>query len=292
MEVIIKPEQINLDDYIKNNINNFLLPLENYAVEYNNFFTLNEIIEIKEKYKNINIFVSINKNIFNDELTELKKILIELDKIKVKAIFYYDLSLIKLKKELNLNIDLVWNQTHMVTNYKTCNYYNDLGVKYALISKEITKDEILEIINKSKIIPIVELISYPSIAFSKRKLITNYYKSLEKEKNDNLIIHEKVSEDDYKLIEDRNGTTFIKNELLNGTFILEELLNNKLQYILLKEDFVEHTKFLQVINNINYFINNYKVMSKDDKDNWLKEQEIMLGNNTGFFFKKTIYKVK
>lgn len=292
MEVIIKPEEKILDDYIKNNINNFLLPLDNYAVEYNVFFTIEEIKKIREQYKNINIFISINKNIFNEEVEKLKEILIELDKINIAGIFYYDLSIIKLKKELNLKTELVWNQTHMVTNYKTCNYYKELGVKYALISKEITKDEIIEIINKSEIIPIVELISYPSIAFSKRKLITNYYKSLEKEKKKEIIIHEKVSNDDYKLKENISGTTFFKNEILNGTSILEELLNNNLKYIILKEDFINHGLFIKVITNINYFINNYRKMNEKDKENWIADQEKILGNNTGFFFKKTIYKVK
>ena len=34
----------------------------------------------------------------------------------------------------------------MVNNYKTCNYYHSKGVKYALLGKEITLEEIIEII--------------------------------------------------------------------------------------------------------------------------------------------------
>ena len=30
----------------------------------------------------------------------------------------------------------------MVNNYKTCNYYHSKGVKYALLGKEITLEEI------------------------------------------------------------------------------------------------------------------------------------------------------
>ena len=33
-------------------------------------------------------------------------------------------------KENNIKIDLVWHQTHMVTNYNTCNFYYDNGVNY------------------------------------------------------------------------------------------------------------------------------------------------------------------
>ena len=69
----------------------------------------------------------------------------------------------------------------MVNNYKTCNYYHSKGVKYALLSKEITLEEIKEMITKSKIEAMVETVSMPSVAFSKRKLLTNYYHNLNKE---------------------------------------------------------------------------------------------------------------
>ena len=180
MELIIKPEK-NIEEYINMGINTFLLPLERYSVEYNKYFSLEEIINIKEKYGDINLFVSLNKNIMNEELNDLKDILKELDNLSIKGIFFYDSAIIKLKKDLNLNLDLVWSQTHMVTNYKTCDYYNSMGVKYALLSKEITKEEIIEIIDKSKISPIVELVSKPSIGFSKRKLVTNYFENYNKE---------------------------------------------------------------------------------------------------------------
>ena len=292
MQIIIKPEYKELDSYIKKDINNFLLPLEDYSVEYTTYFTLFEIKEIKDKYPNINLFISINKNIMNSEINSLEKILKELNSIGIKALFYYDFAIIALFKKLNLNYDLVWNQTHMVTNYRTCNYYNNLGVKYALISKEITKDEIIEIINNSTIKPIVELISKPVVAFSKRHLITNYYKDLNKNKENNIVINENVSNSTYYVQEMKDGTTFIKNDILNGTSILEDLLLNNLEYILLKEDLIDHELFLEVIDKIVYFINNYKNLTSNQKSNWQNSIDNLLGEDTGFFFKKTIYKVK
>ena len=41
----------------------------------------------------------------------------------------------------------------------------------------------------------VEVVSRPSVAFSKRSLLTNYYKDMGKESKNELIIHEKVSDD-------------------------------------------------------------------------------------------------
>lgn len=292
MEIIIKPENIDIEKYIDSNINNFLLPLDDYSVSYTSYFKLEQIKEIKDKYPTAKIFVSIDKNIFNSDIEPLKEILKELDKLGIKAIFFYDLALIRLKKELGLEVDLVWNQTHMVTNYKTCNYYFKNNVKYALLSKEITKDEIIQIINKSEITPIVELISYPSIAFSKRKLISNYYENLQRQKSNTLIINEKVSNSNYYLREDKNGVLFLKNSIMNGCFILDELLKNNLKYVLLKEDLFDEKLLTEIVKNIDYYINNYKDMKTEEKDEWLKKQSELIGEDTSFFFKKTIYRVK
>ena len=235
MNIIVKPSINNLDSYIENGINTFLLPLKDYSVESINYYSLDEIIKIIDKYKNINIFISINKNIFNSDIEKLKETLLKIDDLKIKGIFYYDLAILNLKKELGLKTDLVWDSTFMVTNYKTCNYYYKKGVKYALIPK------------------------------SKQK---------------------------YYLKENEFGTSFILDKLMNGSKILRELTNTKLDYILLKEDMIKHSIFIECIKNIEYYLKNYKTMDDNDYKNWLHKQNELLGRNTNFFYRKTIYKVK
>ena len=292
MKIIVKPVLDNLDSYIENNIDTFLLPLEEYSVSYIKYYSLDDIKAIRKKYEDINIFVSINKNIFNSEIEPLKKILQELDKLNIEGIFFYDLAILSLKKELSLKTELVWNSTFMVTNYKTCNYYFEKGVKYALISKEITKDEIIDIVNNTKIKTIVELISYPTVSFSKRHLVTNYYKNYDLNIKDSINVIEPISKQKYLIKEDKNGTSFILEKLMNGSRILKELMNTNLEYILLQEDLIEHDIFIKCINNINYYIKNYHNMSDNDYNNWIKKQNELLGRNTNFFYRKTIYKVK
>ena len=69
-------------------------------------------------------------------------------------------------------------------------------------------------------------------------------------------------------------------------------MNTNLEYILLQEDLIEHDTFIKCINNINYYIKNYHNMSDNDYNNWIKKQNELLGRNTNFFYRKTIYKVK
>ncbi len=281
MKLLIEVESKN--NLYLDNTDGIILALDEYSVESIVSFSLDEIKEIK-KNTNKEIFIKINKNLMNDDIEKVKNILIELDKIGINGVFFYDLAILELKRELNLNLDLVWNQTHMVNNYKTCDYYYSKGVKYALLGKEITLDEIIEIINKSKITSMVEVVSRPSVAFSKRKLITNYYKDLGKNGSNELTIHEKVTDSNYLLREDSNGTSFYLDIITNGTGVIKSLFENNCQYIIMREFGIDNFNEL-VIDTKNY------INSNCSDSNYIDKYK-KLGDSTNFFFKKTIYKVK
>ena len=74
--------------------------------------------------------------------------------------------------------DLILDMTHMTTNSSNCNYFYKEGVNYALLSKELTVDEINLTKKNTNIKIMVELISRATIAFSKRKLLTSFNKFL------------------------------------------------------------------------------------------------------------------
>ncbi len=282
MKLLIEPAR--KDKLYLDKVDGVILPLFDYAVESNIFFTLEEIEEISSKYS-LEVFVKINKNLMNEDIEKVKNILTKLDTLKIKGIFFYDLAILQLKKELGLMVDLVWNQTHMVNNYKTCNYYYNKGVKYALLGKEITLEEIKEIITKSDIISMVEVVSKPSVAFSKRKLVSNYCKDLGIEEKDKLKVTEKVTNTSYDLVEDKNGTSFYLDIITNGTGIIKDLYEVGCKYIIFREYGLE-TNFLELIIETKKYILN-GCLEKDYVEKYKK-----LGDSTNFFFKKTIYRVK
>ena len=281
MKLIIEPS--TKDDLYLDYVDGIILSLKDYSIGSNVYYDLDEIKEIV-KNTNKEIFINMNNNIMNNEIEELKTILKELDKLNIKGIFFYDIAILQLKRELKLNVDLIWNQTHMVNNYKTCDYYYSKGVKYALLGKEITLEEILEIINKSKITSMVEVVSIPNIAFSKRLLLTNYYKDLGKDIKYELDIEEKVTNDKYLVKEEDKGTSFFQEKIINGTSIIKELYDNNCEYIIMREFNIDD--FKELIIDTKEYIDN-KCKNKEYINKYKK-----LGDNTNFFFKKTIYKVK
>ena len=281
MKLLIEPST-------KNNLysectDGIILPLKDYAVESIVSFSIAEIKEIS-KNSNCELFIKINKNLLNEDIEDITKILKELDKLDIKGIFFYDLAILELKSELDLKVDLIWNQTHMVNNYRTCDYYYNHGVKYALLGKEITLDEIIEIINKSKITSMVEVVSKPSVAFSKRKLVTNYYKDLGKTISNDITVKEKVTDTNYEFIEDSNGTSIFLDKITNGTSVIKDLYCAGCEYIIFREYGIDNFKDL-VIDTKKY------IEDKCNDDKYISKYK-KLGDSTNFFFKKTIYRVK
>ena len=284
MKILIEQSTKNTD--LSKYTDGLILSLKNYSSQSYLTYTFEEIEQIIKDNPDKEIFINLNKNFFNDEIESLKEILLRIDKLNVKGIFFYDLAILQLKKECNLKTDLIWSQTYMVNNYKTCNYYHSKGVKYALLSKEITLEEIKEIITKSKIEAMVETVSMPSVAFSKRKLLTNYYHNLNKEAKKNLVVTEKATNEEYQVLEDETGTNFFLNKITNATSIIKELYSCNCPYIILREYGIDHELFKELLIDTQKYIE-----SKCQDEEYINKYKI-LNDFTNFFFKKTIYQVK
>ena len=161
MKLLVSLNNKNIGDYL-NYTNSFILGLKDFSINYLEF-DLNEIKELLNNYKDIEVFVSLNCNYFNKDLSMLEKNIIELSKLPIKGIMFYDLAVLEIVKRNNLNIDLCWHQEHMVNNYNTCNYYYDKGCNYAYLTSDITTDEMIEISEKSKINLISFFYGHPMI---------------------------------------------------------------------------------------------------------------------------------
>ena len=191
------------------------------------------------------------------------------------------MAILKYKKDLNLKADLVWDQTHMVTNYNTCNYYLDKGVKYGVISKEITIEEINEIVSNTKMKIMTNVVGYPIESYTRRSLVTNYFKAHNINKNNNRYVIVNNGEE-HIINEEEHGTAIYNGKILNGSDIINELNS---EYAIFNESFIDEELFGKVLTLFVKLID-----SKDE--NIKKEIDELIGDYRGFFHTKTIYKVK
>ena len=65
----------NIIEYKKIGAKAFIFALKDYSCGYESYYTLEDIKRIKEENNDIDIFVSLNKNFFNDEIDSLKEVL-------------------------------------------------------------------------------------------------------------------------------------------------------------------------------------------------------------------------
>lgn len=285
MELIVSLNKKDVSPFLEFT-NSFIVGLKDYSVNYFEL-SIEEITELLNKYKDINLFVSINKNIFNKDILDLKDKLLKLSKLNIKAILYYDLSILELVRALNLNIDLCYHQTHMVTNYNICNYYFKHGVKYAYLSTELTTDEMSFIKDNTNIKLMTYFLGHVIISHSKRKLVSNFYKHINSTNNNKLNIIKEINKDNkYYCLENDLGTNILTYDVLNGTkaFIL---LKDKIDYGILDNNLIDDSIFLEIVKLYKMYID-----KKINSDFLVEKVNNLIGDNSFFFFKKSIYKVK
>ena len=99
MKLLIEPA--NKTKLYQEYVDGLILPLKDFAVQSEVYFEIAEIKKIIQNNPSLQIFVNINKNIFNNEIDNLKEQLLQLDNLNITAIMFYDLALLELKQEHN-----------------------------------------------------------------------------------------------------------------------------------------------------------------------------------------------
>ena len=277
---IVTNSTSNILEYKKIGASAFIFGLKDYSSGYSNSLSLEEIEKVRKEYDG-ELFIAINKNIFNSELKELERILIFLDKINIDGVLFYDLSVLSIRNRLGLKLPLVWNQTHMVTNYNTCNYFYEKGCKYGVLASEITLDEVNEIKSKTDMQLFLNIFGYQVMGYTRRHLLDNYFKSIGKDRNkDQYVV--KNNDSEYIISEEDHGNAFYYGKVLNGS---EVALKTDVNYLIFNDNYIDKDIFSKIITLYKKLID-----TKDVK--YIKEIDDLVGDNRGFFFNKTIYKVK
>lgn len=282
-KIIVCPTSIN-NTYglLKKDIGGVILGLKGYSVFINFEVTIKDIKNIL-KNTDKEVYIAINKVIYNKDIKKIKLLLRSLSKLNIKGILFESISIVNINKEEKLNLNLIWNQAHLVTNYNTCNFWYKNGVTAAYLSTEITKEDIINIKNNTDLKVFTYLYGYLPMFESSRKLITNFlkYNNLHK-KNEIYYLYEEQRKQ-YYLIYEKNNETYILENIINGIRELNDLVKNNIDYIVLNGLFIKEKDFNLVIDSYIKVLNGENVEEIYNKMN---------NNNTGFLYKETVYKVK
>lgn len=244
--------------------NNLILPLKDYSIGFDVYYTVSEINSLSRK---LNISVIINKFLHKEDIKNIINIINELEIDNIKYIFVEDLGLVSLLD----NNKVVVSQNHIINNYDSINYFKSLGYSNILVNNDLTINELEEIISKTSSNLFMYFISKNNLMYSKRRLLTAFsnYKNSDISKKE--VITEKVSNHKLIIKEEKCGTCIFNKRIFAGNKYISELSSvNKIVNLSNMDEF-ETKIILKYMDKVNlsdyieiddYFLDNvipYKV---------------------------------
>lgn len=228
--------------------NNLILPLKDYSIGFDVYYTVSEINSLSRK---LNVSVIINKFLHKEDIKNIINIINELEIDNIKYIFVEDLGLVSLLD----NDKVVVSQNHIINNYDSINYFKSLGYSNILVNNDLTINELKEIISKTSSNLFMYFISKNNLMYSKRRLLTAFsnYKNSDISKKE--VITEKVSNHKLIIKEEKCGTCIFNKRIFAGNKYMSELSSvNKIVNLSNMDEFETKTilKYMDKVNLSDY----------------------------------------
>jgi len=257
-KILINIENLNdIEKYKKIGINNFLFAVDYFSIGYKTF-SIDTIKSLDCKKS-----LLINRIFNTEDIEKFKEIKEYLDIFEY--IIFEDIAVYNILKDTK--VKLIWNQTHFATNYSSINYWLEM-VDSAIISNELTYEEVNDIINKSNKKLVLNVFGKNHIMYSRRTLLTNFNKHFNLKDNKITILEESITKNNFKAYENEFGTIIKNNKYFNIISYINKFNEDKLLFYLIYPDGLDFSNIVSFINGDNSDIT-------DD----------------GFMNKKTIYKL-
>lgn len=172
-------------------------------------------------------YAAVNGIFHNYHLNALEDYINFLHDINVDRIIFGDPAVIMYVKQQNNPITLHWDAEALVTNYFQCNYWGNKGASRAVLARELSLEEIINIKQHSEVEIEVQVHGMTCMFQSKRMLLGNYYTFQERQMkierhntNNTLLLYDDERDNKYPVYEDYNGTHIMSP---NDICLIEEL---------------------------------------------------------------------
>ncbi|HWL23027.1 MAG TPA: peptidase U32 family protein [Ureibacillus sp.] len=306
-ELLVTPKSV---DHIKALLDAgadaFVIGEQKFGLRLAGEFSVEQVKEATELIHSSNkkVYVAVNALFHNDRIDALDDYLREIQNIGVDALIFGDPAVIVAVRELGITIPLHWNPETTATNWFQANYWAERGAKRAVLARELSIDEIVEIKENAKPEIEVQIHGMTCMFQSKRKLLGNYFlyrgEAMEienRKENKNMFLHDKERKNKYPIYEDLNGTHIFSPNDMCLIDELTELFEAGIDS--LKFDGVLHSEeYITTVTNLYrqaidaYFDQGEEVYEEIKNELLEKIEEIqppLRPLDTGFIFKETVY---
>ncbi|MBD7943793.1 peptidase U32 family protein [Psychrobacillus sp. FSL K6-2684] len=305
-ELLVTPKNIeHIRELIQAGADAFLVGEQYFGLRLAGEFSVEEIAEATKLVREHNkkIYVAMNGIFHNDKVDELGPYLQKMQEIGVDAIVFGDPAVIIAKREAEVTIPLHWNTEQTATNFFTANYWGKRGATRAVLARELSLEEVIEIKENAEVEIEAQVHGMTCMFQSKRSLIGNYFlfqdKAMEVEnrsQNNNMFLHDKERSNKYPIYEDQNGTHIFSPNDICMIDELDEFLDAEVDSLKIDGIFHEASYVTEVTGYYRQAIDAYyesRTAYKELKKELLKKIEAIQPPlrplDTGFYFKETVY---
>ena len=305
-ELLVTPQSVmHLEELIEVGADAFLIGEQKFGLRLAGEFTIEDIA------KSVNlahaadkkIYVAMNAIYHNHLVDSLLPYMEKLEALGVDGITFGDPAVVMAKREGKLKIPLHWNTETTATNWFTANYWGNRGANRAVLARELSMDEVIEIKENATVAIEAQVHGMTCMFQSKRSLLGNYFlyqdKAMEVEnrsQNKNMFLHDKERHNKYPIFEDANGTHIFSPNDMCIIDELNELIEAGIDSFKIDGVLQDSGYVTKVTNQYRRAIDAY--MQSPDKYDSIKNELLseieeiqpkLRPLDTGFFFKETVY---
>ncbi|MFV9510957.1 peptidase U32 family protein [Tepidibacillus sp. LV47] len=270
-----------------------------YGLRLPGHFTLDQIGEATEiaHQNNKKVYVVMNALFHNEMLIGLDEYIEKLAQFQVDGIVFGDPAVLMIAKKVAPQIALHWNTETTSTNYQTVKYWAKKGVTRAILARELSLEEVIDIKKHVDIEVQVQVQGMTCIFHSKRQLVTSYLnytgqeiKNTSQERGLFLKEHKRPDER-YPVFEDPHGTHIMSAEDICmidhlGRLIDAGIDSFKIDGILKSTDYlIKVVQYYRIA--IDQYVNGNEITVTTKDIQKIQPKNRPLG--TGFYFKEQYY---
>ncbi|WP_086427633.1 peptidase U32 family protein [Staphylococcus cornubiensis] len=231
-ELLVTPKSLShIETLIDKGADAFVIGEEKFGLRLAGEFNREEMKKAVEIIHNAGkkAYAAVNGIFHNYHIPALEDYIAFLHEIRVDRIIFGDPAVVMIVKQQENPIPLNWNAETLVTNHFQCNYWGRRGAKRAVLARELSLEEILNIKANSDVEIEVQVHGMTCMFQSKRMLLGNYYtfqdRQMKIQRNDaasesQLLLYDEERDNKYPVFEDYNGTHIMSP---NDICLIEEL---------------------------------------------------------------------
>ena len=208
-----------------------------------------ETIVLKLHEEGFSVCTMVNRMFTQEELPVLDVFFERCRKLDVGAIYFSDPCCILMAGSYGLTGKLVFNQDTILTNSKDIQAYLDTGIGGCTISREITLEEVLYILDHVK--GNLELMGFGhmNLSYSKRPLVQNYFAYIQSDCDPSAYyeLEEESRKERFVVEQHDQGTHIFTKDLLEITDELPLLKEHGLQGVRIEDKYLSDAQVAEAM---------------------------------------------